>query len=162
MNFSILAANNNRAKCYFQNLLAKGYIPDEIIYINDSNNKLPEQTENDFVYQEKTQQRFYRSSTDLKIMFDEKEHVLETARKFGIAVKNLPDENINSPSNVPFFNSLSSDFILYAGRGGVIIKPHIIDIAPKFLHVHPGILPEYKGSTLFTIVSWRRGRLGQV
>ena len=45
--FSMLLINNNRSKAYLQNLVLNGFIPENIIVLDDKNIVLPEHTEND-------------------------------------------------------------------------------------------------------------------
>ena len=37
--------------------------------------------------------------------------------------------------------------MIYSGYGGYILKPHLFQLGRKYIHVHAGILPEYRGST---------------
>ena len=39
------------------------------------------------------------------------------------------------------------EIIIYSGYGGVILKEKVLSQGKKFLHVHGGFLPQYKGST---------------
>ncbi len=37
--------------------------------------------------------------------------------------------------------------VLYSGPSGAILRKRILGFGKTFLHIHPGILPEYRGST---------------
>jgi methionyl-tRNA formyltransferase len=37
--------------------------------------------------------------------------------------------------------------MIYSGPGGTILRKDILSAGPKFIHVHPGWLPDFKGST---------------
>jgi len=42
--------------------------------------------------------------------------------------------------------NIQTDFFIFCGKGGEIVKEHILKLN-KFLHIHPGKLPSYRGST---------------
>ncbi|WP_320035333.1 formyltransferase family protein [Halarcobacter sp.] len=41
---------------------------------------------------------------------------------------------------------IKTDFFIFSGKSGEIVKEHIL-YCNKFLHIHPGKLPSYRGST---------------
>ena len=43
--------------------------------------------------------------------------------------------------------SSQQKYFIYSGYGGYILKPHLFQLGKKFIHVHAGILPKYRGST---------------
>ena len=40
-----------------------------------------------------------------------------------------------------------SKLVIYSGYGGQIVKPFILNSIDSLLHIHSGLLPEYRGST---------------
>ena len=40
-----------------------------------------------------------------------------------------------------------SKLVIYSGYGGQIVKPFILNSIDSLLHIHSGVLPEYRGST---------------
>ena len=40
-----------------------------------------------------------------------------------------------------------SKLTIYSGYGGKIVKPSILNSVDRLLHIHSGVLPEYRGST---------------
>ena len=38
-------------------------------------------------------------------------------------------------------------YMIYSGYGGYILKPHLFQLGKKYIHVHAGMLPQYRGST---------------
>ena len=44
-------------------------------------------------------------------------------------------------------STLSSEYIIYGGVGGIILKDDILNLGKKILHIHPGRVPEFRGST---------------
>jgi len=147
MKFSMLLINNNRSKAYLQNLIKNGFIPEKIVLLNDSNVKLPEHTENDLTIDKYTSQKFIRRLNDLDIQFDEKEHVLRTIRENNIEFSLVDSLDINSENVITEIGKLSSDYVVYSGPGGTILRKEILSLGKKFIHVHPGWLPAFRGST---------------
>ena len=41
----------------------------------------------------------------------------------------------------------AENIFIFSGYGGVLLKEKILDCGKKFLHIHGGYLPDYKGST---------------
>jgi methionyl-tRNA formyltransferase len=39
------------------------------------------------------------------------------------------------------------DYLIFTGGG--ILRQDILNVGPKFIHLHPGIVPSYRGSTCF-------------
>ena len=147
INYSMLLINNNRSKAYLQNLISNGFIPKKIIFLNENNKDLPEHTENDRLISKNTNQKFIRESKDLDIKFDEKEHVLATIEKNIIDHVNLNTIDINSNIVIEEVKKIPTDYIVYSGPGGTILRKKILSQGKKFIHVHPGWLPNYRGST---------------
>ena len=81
MKFSILALNNNRSKAYLQNLIKNGFVPNKIIFINNNHKVNEDNIDNDHLISKTTKQKALKISIDLNIFYDEKEHILQTAKK---------------------------------------------------------------------------------
>lgn len=147
LDYSMLLINNNRSKSYLQNLIQNGFIPKKIILLNDKNVELPEHTENDKLISKNTTQKFFRALIDLDIGFDEKEHLLTTIEKNKIEYVLLDILDINTDEVVREVSLLPTEYIVYSGPGGTILRKDILSQGKKFIHVHPGWLPTYRGST---------------
>lgn len=147
ISFSMLLINNNRSKAYLQNLLYNGFKPKKIIVLNDKNVVLAEHTENDKLISTDTQQKFIRRLEDLAIEFDEKEHILKTIQHHNIDYTIVNSLDINSPEVIAEISILDDTYVIYSGPGGSILRKEILSQGKKFIHVHPGWLPTFRGST---------------
>ena len=143
--FSILLTNNNRAKCYLQNLTRCGFIPTSVVYL-ESGEVSPNNTPMDFLTKD-CNQTFEHTSKVFNCMFNEREHVLQTVEKYNIAYVTVNTYDLESVEVVDAINNLEVDYVIYAGPDGKILKKNILQAGKKFLHVHPGTLPANKGST---------------
>ncbi len=143
----MLLVNNNRSKAYLQNLIKNGYIPEKIIVLNDNKNTLVEHTENDKIISKDTKQKFIRQLDDLDISFDEKEQVQKTIANNNLNFSVVDTLEVNSSSVFNSVKELEEEYIVYSGPGGTILRKEILSLNKKFIHVHPGLLPDYRGST---------------
>ena len=147
IDFSILLTNNNRSKAYLQNLLSNKLFPSKVIVLNSQKISLPENTENDKLITENTTQSLIKKSEKLNIQFDEKEHVLSTINRNNLDYIVLNTIDINSSKVIKEVNNLKSKYIIYSGPGGTLLREEILKTGKQFIHVHPGWLPDYRGST---------------
>ncbi len=145
--FSMLIANTMRAKAYLQNLLRCGYHPEKVLFLQG---KVALSEEKGLLtIDTNTTQKLIRSVPDISCTVDEKEHVLTTLAKHSIEHEMLFTDDVNSPEVVNMVGQLPTEYAVYAGPGGVILRKEILSCGKKFIHVHPGDLPNYKGSTTY-------------
>lgn len=71
----------------------------------------------------------------------------ETCVGHGLAVLMLPNSDINSEEAVQTVSGLPGKVCIFSGFGGVLLRASILNCGKKFLHIHGGWLPDYKGST---------------
>lgn len=147
LKFAILLVNNNRSKSYLQNLINHGFVPTMAIVLNDRNVNLVEQTENDKLISKNTDQNFFRKLKDIDLSFNEKEHILTTLDNNKIDYSLLDTLDVNSELVIKEVSKISDDYIIYSGPSGTILRKEILSLGKKFIHVHPGHLPRYRGST---------------
>ncbi len=147
IDFSVLLINNNRSKSYLQNLIKNGFVPKKAIVLNDAHVRLAEHTQNDKLISLDTTQKFIRYLKDLDIEFDEKEHVIKTLKENHIDYVLVDTLDVNSQEIIEELENIKEDYILYSGPGGTILRKEILSKGKKFIHVHPGFLPKFRGST---------------
>ena len=58
-----------------------------------------------------------------------------------------PSRDINDPAVVALIARRPELVMIYSGYGGVLLKANVLASGKRFLHVHGGYLPPYKGST---------------
>lgn len=72
---------------------------------------------------------------------------LEDIADRGTIVSRVMSSSINDPQLVEQLSSSESEYILFTGGG--IVSPVTLSIAKEFIHIHPGYVPYYRGSTCF-------------
>ena len=146
MRYSVLLSNNNRSKAYLQNLVSHGYPPAQAIVLDAGGALRPENTQRDTARRNGSRP-IVRASKDAGIGFDENEHVLDTIETNGTNHIVLDTMDVNSEEVVSTVARAQGDYVLYSGPGGTILRRKILGLGKEFIHVHPGWLPEYRGST---------------
>jgi len=135
-----LFADTIRSRAYLQNIVKYNLFKNKIILINNNKKKY-------FGVKKKVNNEKIRSELGKKYFFDPNLTLLETIKKFNLKYQYLGTDDINSKEAFNNIKKLAYKYIVYSGYGGIILKKHLFKINKKFIHVHGGILPEYKGST---------------
>ncbi len=147
INFSMLITNTMRAKAYLQNLVNCGHIPMKVLLLQ-GNAELAEE-KGRLTIDTNTRQKLIRRVPGISCTVDEKEHVETTLNTNNIDYEVLYTQDVNSPEVIEAVSLLPTEHVIYAGPGGVILRNEILSRGKKFVHVHPGNLPYYKGSTTY-------------
>lgn len=145
--FSMVLANNNRSKAYLQTVCAAGMPPLKVLLLREGGAKLPEQTAHDKISHGKAAGKFIRVHPETGITFDEKESLEASLENRGVAYEAVDSLDVNSEAVVSRVAALPGSTVVYSGPGGVLLKPAILSQGKRLLHVHPGRLPDYRGST---------------
>ena len=58
-------------------------------------------------------------------------------------------KKINDFKCIEAVKKLKEKYIIYAANYGDILSKQYFSLKKKFIHIHPGKLPEYKGSTTY-------------
>lgn len=121
MNFGIIISSNSRSISYLRALIKNNISISKIIFLRDKNNK-------------KVNQTIFKILKNIK----EKKKI-----------KIFDSKNINNSKISDYLNKTElKTFIvsLYSGASGIIKNKNLLR-RKKFIHSHPGKLPNYKGST---------------
>ena len=132
MKIGIILTPDERSKAYLSKIISNKINLDKIIFMNDnSNKKFSEQISN------------ISKNYGFEISKSVKNILIENELSFNEF--NFVD--INSKILINYLKKLKLDYIIFTGGG--ILKSEILNINSKFVHLHPGITPFYKGSTCF-------------
>jgi len=133
-NIAFIGAPGNRTKAYLQNMCKFNLIPSYVILMDNGklNNKIS--VANKIV--EKN-----------NFSFDETETILSTLITNNIKYKIVKTNNINDNKIYEILKTKKQNIWIYSGFPSGIIKSKMFKLNKKFLHVHPGYLPYYRGST---------------
>ena len=133
MKLGIILTPDARSKAYLQKILKNQIVINEIIFMNDNRSEK--------TYSEEEENESTNSG------FDISESVITTLQNTKTQYKMFNFVDINNHELIRYISSLKLDFIIYTGGG--ILKQPILNCGTKFVHIHPGIIPNYRGSTCF-------------
>lgn len=72
---------------------------------------------------------------------------LDILNKNNICYRFMNSEDPNSPQVIDELKKRQEKYFIYSGPAGVILKRPIFGLGKKFIHIHPGYVPRFKGST---------------
>ena len=79
--------------------------------------------------------------------FDISLNPLKWLKESGAIIHNATNDDINSPEVFGLICSCSASNLLFSAAG--IVAPATLATGKRFIHIHPGRLPDYRGSTCF-------------
>ena len=143
----MISAETSRSSAYLQALVRHNLIPNYVLVLaNPSEKVMPGQVN-------KT------DATSITLQVVEEDKCWSEANynqyepiKVILEKNKIPHEisiinNINDSHVIEIIRYRREGFFIYSGYGGVLLKDEILATGKKFLHIHGGFLPNYKGST---------------
>ncbi|MBQ7673919.1 MAG: hypothetical protein IJT36_05275 [Alphaproteobacteria bacterium] len=94
------------------------------------------------------------------VNFDIYESVNKTIDKYKLHTILCKNKDVNEEEYSEKIKNSSVNFVVFAGWGGQILKPNILSQGKPILHVHPGIVPEFRGSTTVYYSMLSVGKVG--
>jgi folate-dependent phosphoribosylglycinamide formyltransferase PurN len=124
-----------RANAYWDMMEKMGVSPREIIRMTGPVSRRDE------VCKEAVRHDYARTYFDVTVDLDARIALL------GVDVVDVDSRDVNSAGlHAALKSSKCRDWIF---SGGGILSPDTLALGKRFLHVHPGVVPEYRGSTCF-------------
>lgn len=124
-NIAMIASDTTRTQYYIKELIRSELLPKYVLLLlNDSEDLLPGQRKN-------------KAGGELMALLDKKNIQYDIA----------PNNDINSNEVARMILNRPESVFIFSGFGGVLLSNKTLELGKKFLHVHGGYLPEYKGST---------------
>lgn len=79
--------------------------------------------------------------------FDNRTPALDVIKSLGVPHVVINTDNVNDPQVIEAVADCDVSVLVYSGPGGAILGKDILNAGKRFLHVHPGLVPQYRGST---------------
>lgn len=129
-NLAILCAKNSRSVAYLYFLEKKNILPSTIVLIDIKKKykKIPIK-----------KNKYFKYNLDIK----------KFAIKNNIKLILLKNTKVNDDICYEEIKTLKEKYIIYAANYGDILASKYFLIKKNFIHIHPGQLPKYKGSTTY-------------
>ena len=140
MEFIAILADNVRSQAYIQTLVKQDIFPSKVIILKNNRN-------NSLGIVSKKSASLKKKYSFKNSIIDMKESLTNTLRKNNISYETINDSNINSDIVLKKLLNCKKKIVLVSVFAGQILKTRILNTKKKFLHIHPGKLPEYRGST---------------
>lgn len=83
-----------------------------------------------------------------------------TLEGMGVECVVLPSADINAAETVEALTNAPEEVLIYSGRGGALLRSPVLQTGKRFLHVHGGWVPEFRGSTTFYFSLLKEGMMG--
>lgn len=128
--FILLATEQPRSRAYIQKMINNDIMPSFVIYLNDNKNNST-----------------YVSSKREKAYFNVNKSLLETIKENNIPYTSLETTDCNSNIVIDEIKKRKEMYVIFSASG--ILKDDILSLGKKIIHVHPGIIPKYRGNTCF-------------
>ena len=80
-----------------------------------------------------------------------------TLTRAGIASRMLSTAPIDDDANLALFAELPVEVLIFSGYRAGILRNAAFEIGKRFLHVHGGYVPDYRGSTTFITAFFQEG-----
>lgn len=141
---AFLASNTARTKAYIQILVKNDCLPSLFIVYSDDIDGMEHEADQ-YVQESRTVQE--------EKYFSLSEPVIWTIRKMQVPYITVKSKDINSDIMRESIKSIEQKYLVYSGYGGFILKKPLFELGKKYIHVHAGVLPQYRGSTTF-YYSW--------
>ena len=121
----MVAADTTRTKYYLRELIRNKFFPTYVLLLLNYNEKLlPGQDSG-----------------------ESERELVELLKNAGIEYDISPNSDINSNEVLTIISNRVEPVFIFSGFGGVLLGDDILSSGKKFLHIHGGYLPDYKGST---------------
>ncbi len=133
MKIGIILTPGTRSKAYLQKIIDNQILINEIIFMNDK----------------KKEAKFSREiiKKSMQYGFDISRSIKSVLLQNNLIFKEFNFVNINHPELVNFLKKSKTNIFIYTGGG--ILKKEILNSDHKFIHLHSGLVPQYRGSTCF-------------
>jgi Methionyl-tRNA formyltransferase len=149
--FILLGANSVRTKAYLQYMVKSGNVPSQVFLMSTSPQDLLTEVQ---------QCRTAPPPIEQSQIFNINEPILYTLTSNKIPYQFISTDNVNSVETISAIRSVAGKYVIYSGFGGQILKPEVLSLGKKFLHVHPGVVPKYRGSTTVYYSLLKEGTIG--
>lgn len=140
----MIAADTTRTRAYLHALVRHQLLPSYVLVLENLDSlKLPGQLTKTTIVSDCNNADNDWSEADFDIGIPLRQLLDSAAIQYEVA----PSHEINNPAVVSLIAHRPESVMVYSGYGGVLLKPNVLASGKRFLHVHGGYLPDYKGST---------------
>lgn len=153
-----VAANTSRTRAYLAALERHDLLPTWTLLLDDeSPAAMPGQAGSAVV---RSSSPDHRAQCWSEVDFDPNAPLEPWIQRLGLDYSVAGSRNINAAAVVDLIARSEPSVFIYSGYGGALLRNDVLETGKKFLHVHGGYLPDYKGSTTNYYSLLSEGMLG--
>ena len=129
LKFSLIASDTPRTRAYIDQMIKNGLLPKRIILLKK--NSIAEKLK-------------FRANP----YFDNENELMEKISKLKkVKIEHVNSNSVNDNKCLKKILNLKENFFIFSSNPGEILRKEYFNKQKIFLHVHPGKLPHFKGST---------------
>lgn len=122
----MLAVDSSRTRAYLSAMSLQGLLPAHVVFLRSGG---------------------MSAAARPVPYFDNVTPALERIEALNIPCLIADTADVNSTDVIEAVRASPVDVFVYSGPSGAILRREILSTGKKFLHVHPGALPSFRGST---------------
>ncbi|RYH01063.1 hypothetical protein EU805_15810 [Salipiger sp. IMCC34102] len=141
---SMICTDTTRSRAYVQNLARADLRPERVLLLSQTGSDLPGQSRAPLPDRPDAAERDPLWTAG---HFDPNSVLEDDIAVLGAPLGRIPSTNINDPDTIAAVSDLPGHTVIYSGYGGQILRRPVLSTGKRFLHVHGGYLPDFRGST---------------
>jgi methionyl-tRNA formyltransferase len=142
----MIVADTTRSRAYLHALKRNDLVPSHVLLLRNPDRKvLPGQS--DTVGRQDPSMSGQEQGCWSEAGFDVAQTIEEALHECSIEADVVEQTDINHPDVVKKVRAIPDTVLIYSGYGGSLLRAEILGTGKRFLHIHGGYLPDYKGST---------------
>jgi methionyl-tRNA formyltransferase len=143
---ALVAASTTRSSAYLQALARNNLLPGYVLLLGSASGQMPGQMT---VTSTAPLEALPDAGIDCwsESAFDPVLSVQSLLDRYRVPYELAPSKDINDPVVVSLISARPETVFIYSGFGGALLRQSLLSCGKRFLHVHGGYLPAYKGST---------------
>lgn len=143
----MIAGDTSRSRAYLQALVRNDLLPNFVLLLESASDKpLPGQWDKS-QFDRKSEQFVEGDECWSEAHFDSTQPIRIILDELRIPYEVAASKDINDPTVVEAIRRRTESVFIYSGFGGALLRKDVLSTGKRFLHVHGGYLPDYKGST---------------
>jgi len=153
-----VAANTSRTRAYLAALERHDLLPTSTVLLDDELPAVMPGQADSTVEWSLSQDRQVQSWSEVD--FDPNAPLEPWLQRLGLDYVVAGSRDINSAAVVDLIARSEPSVFIYSGYGGALLRREVLETGKRFLHVHGGYLPDFKGSTTNYYSLLAEGMLG--
>ena len=154
----LIAASTSRTRAYLAALERHDLLPTWTLLLDDESLAAMSEQAGSAVVQSSSSD--HQAQCWSEVDFDPNAPLEPWLQRLGLDYSVAGSRDINAAAVVDLIAHSEPSVLIYSGYGGALLSNDVLETGKKFLHVHGGYLPDFKGSTTNYYSLLSEGSLG--